>query len=320
MKAGQGIPVRVAEIETVTPLIRRFTFEHADGCALPCFSGGSHIVVEMQGAGRVHRNPYSLMSAPDETRYYQIGVRRVDEGRGGSRFMHEQVRKGTVLRISAPVNLFPLVRTRRKHILLAGGIGITPFFAHIVELRRLEVDFELHYAVRDASHAGLANDLRDLAGERLHLYLEDRGQTIDMDAVLRGQPLGTDVYVCGPAGMIEATRAAARAAGWADSHVHWEQFSAPPPGEPFDVELAHSGIRVHVGADISLLEAIEAAGVDAPSLCRGGVCGQCELGVLDLDGELQHNDHYLSPEVRASGSRIMPCVSRARCRRLVLAL
>lgn len=320
MRAGDGIHVRVTAVEQITPLIRRFTFEHADGGSLPRFSGGSHVVVEMQGAGRTHRNPYSLMSAPDETRYYQVGVRRVDEGRGGSRFMHEQVATGTVLRISEPVNLFPLVRTRRKHVLLAGGIGITPFFAHIAELQCLGVDYELHYAVRDASHAGFAADLQRLAGDSLHLYLEAEGQSIDMGAVLRGQPLGTDVYVCGPAGMIEATRTAARAAGWADSHVHWEQFTTPPAGEPFDVELAHSKLKVHVGPDISLLEAIEAAGVDAPSLCRGGVCGQCELEVLALDGELQHNDHYLSPEERAGCKKIMPCVSRARCQQLVLAL
>jgi len=320
MKAQQSMPVRVAQIEQVTPLIRRFTLEHADGGPLPVFSGGSHIVVEMQGEGRLHRNPYSLMSPPWDGSHYQIGVRRVDEGRGGSRFMHERVKTGSVLRISAPVNLFPLVKPRRKHILVAGGIGITPFFSQLAELRRLGAPFELHYAVRSREHAGFAEELQRLAGDALRLYVEAEGRAPDFGAMLAGQPLGTDVYVCGPAGMIDAVREAARAAGWAGSHVHWEQFLAPPSGEPFEAVLAKSGITVQVGGDASLLEAIEAAGVKAPYLCRGGACGQCELEVLETDGELLHHDHYLSAEDRAGGRKLLPCVSRARCRRLVLAI
>ncbi|MBF6989183.1 PDR/VanB family oxidoreductase [Cupriavidus sp. IK-TO18] len=320
MKPQESIPVRVAEIEPVTPLIKRFTLQHADGGALPRFSGGSHIVVEMQGHDRLHRNPYSLMSSPWDGDHYQIGVRRVDEGRGGSRHMHERVTVGSVLRVSAPVNLFPLLKTRRKHILIAGGIGITPFFSHLAELERLDAAYELHYAVRSQEHAGFAVELQRIAGSKLHLYVEEGGNQLDFATVLAGQPLGTDVYVCGPAGMIDAVRQAARAAGWSDGHVHWEQFLAPQPGVPFEAVLARSGITVQVGSEVSLLEAIEAAGVRAPYLCRGGACGQCELEVLETDGELLHRDHYLSAEERAGGRKLMPCVSRARCQRVVLAI
>jgi ferredoxin len=111
---------------------------------------------------------------------------------------------------------------------------------------------------------------------------------------------------------------AARAAGWSGSHIHAEQFAAPPVGAPFDVHLARSHLTVHAPPERSLLEAIEAAGVDAPYLCRGGACGQCETDVLALDGELIHNDHWLSDEDKRSGKKIMPCVSRARGTRLVL--
>ncbi|WP_416048568.1 PDR/VanB family oxidoreductase [Cupriavidus basilensis] len=320
MTPQESLPVRVARIEAVTPQVKRYTLRHVDGADLPAFSGGSHIVVEMQGDGRLHRNPYSLMSSPWDTSHYQIGVRRVDEGRGGSRFMHEQVQEGSILRVSAPVNLFPLLKTRRKHILIAGGIGITPFFSQLAELRRLDAPYELHYAVRSQEHAGFATELLRLAGERLRLYVEDAGQQLDFAKVLAGQPLGTDAYVCGPAGMIEALRQAARTAGWPDSHVHWEQFLAPPVGAPFEAVLARSGITLQVGAQTSLLEAIEAAGVKVSYLCRGGACGQCELEVLETDGELVHHDHYLSAEERASGRKLMPCVSRANCQRLVLAI
>ncbi len=118
--------------------------------------------------------------------------------------------------------------------------------------------------------------------------------------------------------MIEAVRSAAKRIGWPDSHIHSELFSVPPVGKPFDVILARSGITVHVPAERSLLEAIEAAGVDAPYLCRGGACGECATVVQDVAGELIHNDHWLSDEEKASGKKIMPCVSRATCTRLVL--
>ena len=62
---------------------------------------------------------------------------------------------------------------------------------------------------------------------------------------------------------------------------------------------------------MSLLEAIEAAGVDAPYLCRGGACGECETGSARMEGELLHNDHWLSDEDKAGGKKIMPCISRA---------
>jgi len=90
------------------------------------------------------------------------------------------------------------------------------------------------------------------------------------------------------------------------------------PGLPFDVTLAVSGKTIRVGEQQSLLEAIEAAGVDPPYLCRGGVCGQCETNVISYDGKFIHNDHWLSEEDHRSGCKIMPCVSRFEGRSLVL--
>lgn len=320
MSFDQAIDVRVTDIEAVTPLIKRFTFEALNGDALPAFSGGAHIVVEMSDGERIHRNPYSLIGSPWDNGRYRIAVRRSEGGRGGSRYMHEKVAPGARLRISPPVNLFPLIKTRNKHVLIAGGVGITPFFAHLAELRAMDVPHELHYAVRSREHAAFADELAGMIGDRLRLYCSEEGQRIDFGALLARQPLGTDVYVCGPEGMVEATFAAARAAGWPESHVHAEQFASPPSGEPFEAVLANSGITVQVGAETSLLEAIEAAGVDAPCLCRGGVCGQCALDVIECEGELVHHDHYLSPEERKSNTKLMPCVSRARGGRVVLAL
>jgi len=84
------------------------------------------------------------------------------------------------------------------------------------------------------------------------------------------------------------------------------------------VTLAVSDKTIRVDEQQSLLEAIEAAGVDPPYLCRGGVCGQCETNVVSYDGKFIHNDHWLSEEDHRSGCKIMPCVSRFEGRSLVL--
>ncbi len=313
------IAVRVVAIEQVTPQIKHFTLAPIAG-ELPGFSGGSHVIVVMRGADRVFRNPYSLMSSPNELDNYQISVLRVDPSRGGSAFMHEQVQVGTELEIAHPVNLFSLAKLARKHLLLAGGIGITPFMAQLHDLRLTDVPFELHYATRSPQYGAYCELLAGSEPQRVRLYHDCNQHFIDIEGLLSRQPLGTHVYVCGPAGMITRVLDTARALGWPDSHVHYEKFAAPPTGEAFDAYLEKSGINVHVPPDRSLLEAIEAAGVDAPYLCRGGVCGFCRTDVVSCDGELVHNDHFLSPQEQASGKVIMPCVSRARCRKLVLNL
>jgi ferredoxin-NADP reductase len=320
MSGGQTIEVEVTAVAQLTPLIKHFTLADSSGAPLPAFSGGSHVVVVMRAGARVHRNPYSLLSPPNERSNYQIAVRRMEESRGGSQFMHDQVRVGSRLEIAHPVNLFALDKIARKHVLIAGGIGITPFLAQLEDLRGRGVPYELHYSVRSPEHAAFQEQLRARDGDRLHLYYDSAGQSIDFEALLSAQPLGTHVYTCGPAGMIQRVTDTARACGWPASHVHWEQFSAPPVGDAFEVFLARAKLGVRVLPDQSLLEAIEAAGVEVPYLCRGGVCGFCQTRVLEVDGELLHHDHYLSDADKARGKSIMPCVSRANCKTLVLDL
>ena len=320
MNDAQTIAVEVVEIEQVTPLIKHFKLAPIGGGSLPVFSGGSHIIVVMQGAGRVHKNPYSLLGSPLALDTYEIGVRRMEESRGGSHFMHDAVEVGSRLEIAHPVNLFGLDKIARKHVLIAGGIGITPFLAQLEDLHDGSVPYELHYSVRSIEHAAFLQRLQQREGERLHIYYDSEGKAIPFDTLLATQPLGTHVYVCGPAGMIKHVIATAQSCGWPESHIHWEQFSAPPVGDAFEVFLARSKISVHVPPDQSLLESIEAAGVEVPYLCRGGVCGFCQTRVLELDGELVHNDHFLSETDKAKAKNIMPCVSRANCKRLVLDL
>lgn len=317
---AQTLAVEVTAIEQVTPLIKHFTLSAVDGGELPAFSGGSHIIVVLRGATRVYRNPYSLLSSPRELDSYQIGVRRMEESRGGSHFLHDHVTVGSRLEIAHPVNLFALAKTARKQVLIAGGVGITPFLAQLEDLHGGAVPYELHYSVRSPEHAAFLPRLRAREGDRVRMYYDSESHAIDFDGLLANQPLGTHVYVCGPAGLINRVLTTAKRWGWPDSHVHSEQFAAPPTGDAFEVFLARANLKVHVPPDQSLLESIEAAGVEVPYLCRGGVCGFCQTTVLDVDGELDHNDHFLSEAEKSRGKSIMPCVSRAHCKSLVLDL
>lgn len=301
--------VRVAEVEPVTSRIKRFRLVPFDG-AFSNFSGGSHVTVCMQAPDRLIRNPYSLMGSPSDTSSYQISVLKVDDSRGGSHFMHDQVKVGTELEISEPLNLFPPAKLARKHILVAGGIGITPFMSMMSELAALGADFELHYGVRSFEDGAYCKLLESRYGPRIHLYFQDKGQFVPLEQVLSKQPLGAHVYVCGPKPMIDWALRTAALAGWPDENVHSEQFSAPPGGKPFTIQLARSGRSITVGGHQSILEALEQAGVEAPFLCRGGACGQCETSVTACDGYIEHNDHYLSEAEKASGKKIMICMSR----------
>ena len=319
MSGAAKIAVKVTDVVDVNELVKRFRFERTDGELMPTFSGGAHTVVEMDDNGTRRLNPYSLMSSPTDRSAYTISVRRDDEGRGGSLFMHNSVKPGMEMIISNPVNLFSLDLRARKHIFIAGGIGITPFLAQIKQLSAAnQGNFELHYSARSKALGSYVDELTAQFPNNTHVYFDDQKQAIDLDELLDGQPLGTHIYVCGPKGMINWVLKSAEEAGWPNEAVHYEEFLAPEPGKAFDVELAASGKTIHVNERQSLLEAIEEAGVDAPYLCRGGACGMCETNVIKSDGEFVHNDHWLDDEEHQSGKKIMPCVSRFVGKTLVL--
>ena len=307
---AEQLDVVVTAVVPLNELVTRFEFQRKDGGEFPTFSGGAHTVVEMKDEGRTRLNPYSLMSDPADRSTYAISVRRDDAGRGGSLYLHQQVKVGHEMRLSFPVNLFSLDLRARKHLFLAGGIGITPFMSMIAQLERMNGNWELHYAVRSEALGTYVDVLRYKYPNKVHVYYDDQNDAIALEDLLDGQPLGTNAYVCGPKGMIDWVHATAASAGWPDAQVHSEEFLAPQPGQPFTVRLCRSDKTIQVGEFESLLEAIEREGVEAPFLCRGGACGQCETNVVSYDGAFIHRDHWLDEDEHKSGEKIMPCVSR----------
>ncbi|HWT36641.1 MAG TPA: PDR/VanB family oxidoreductase [Paraburkholderia sp.] len=319
MNASRTIPVRVARVERVTQDVRRFTLECASGGRLPAYSAGSHVVVTMRGKERIWRNAYSLTTPAGARGAYQIMVRRVPQSRGGSAFMHSEVREGSELEISMPSNFFPIARLGAKHVMIAGGIGLTPFLSMLPELSQTGARIEMHLCCRPEDEASFGELIAQrimgtTGGIAVYTDLCDAGERFG--AMLAAQPAGTHLYTCGPEGLMSGVASTARALGWPASHFHQESFGGGSHGAPFTAVLAQSGREVRVRSDESLLEALEREGVDAPYMCRGGACGTCALDVLE--GEPDHRDFCLGESERATGCQMLPCVSRARGERLVL--
>jgi len=302
--------------------VRALRLVRPDGAPLPTFSPGSHVVVHVPGE-RVRRNPYSLACAPWSADAYRIVVRRIADGRGGSRALHDNVSVGDRLEVEPPRNLFAPVISARRHLLVAGGIGITPLLSYTHQLSAAAIPFELHYAVRDADRIPLLDELQQLCtgtgALAVHIDTDGTALMTALGPALDRQPLGTHLSICGPPAMMDAVVAASRHRGWPASRVHLERFSLDVgPTEPFAVRLAGSGRELEVAADESLLESLENAGVEVRYLCRQGVCGECRTGVLA--GVPDHRDVYLTAEEREGNTVIMPCVSRCASDSLVLDL
>lgn len=293
-----------------------------DGRALPPAEAGSHIELRFGGADRRFLRHYSVVgaltagNAPEP--YWRIAVQREDRARG-SAFIHGTFVVGTKLRVSRPLNAFRLMRHRPRYLLIAGGIGITPIFAMARSLDARHEPFDAVYVGLERQAMAYVDELEALCGDRLDVVETRHRGVPDLKRLLAGQPDGTQVYVCGPAGMIEALVSAAADIGWAPDRIRHEVFNAAhkPEDEGFEVHLK-DGETIAVGAGMTILDALEAQGVETYADCRRGECGLCTTSVIGCDGELDHRDHFFSDEDKAEGRQMTICCSRIRGRVLEL--
>lgn len=311
----------IANVADLTPRIRRFELRAPAGGALPPWTPGAHIAVPVLGASGADTRSYSLMGDCDVRDVYEIAVRRDDDGRGGSRSVHHDFRLGLRLRCGMPANTFELTTGSGPVLLIAGGIGITPIRAMAISLVKRNTDFALHYATRSPAETALAVDLVRRFEDRVRFWHSTSGYRLHLPSLISAWPRHGQVYVCGPAPMIEAVLTAGESLDFPSQSIHFERFVAAVPtssDHAFDVHLARSGRTVHVPSDTSVLDALLAAGVPAEYGCQAGVCGSCAVGVLE--GEVDHRDTVLSDEQRTFERRACICVSRAKGARLVIDL
>jgi vanillate O-demethylase ferredoxin subunit len=317
------LKLRVARVIEEADRIRSFELRSIDDRELPAFEPGAHIVVKLPN-GMMRQ--YSLAGDAQDRHRYLIAVLREDRGRGASVWMHENIRPGGDLTVGPPVNRFPLARQARRHLLIAGGIGITPMLAMAQKLSGMAADYALIYCTRAPENTAF-RELLSSSPFRPHVhFVHDGGEPshgLDIAGALALEPRHAHVYCCGPKGMIQAFRSAAR--GRPGHLVHYESFigaQAPQTDaakdRAFAIVIASSGQRIEVPAGASILTALALHGVTVPKLCEAGYCGSCLTRVLE--GVPEHRDTVQSDAEKVSNEFITLCCSRAQTEMLVLDL
>lgn len=289
----------------------------SDGKPLPPFAPGAHVDLHLSDS--IVRS-YSLLNAYANGSRYIVAVLNDKNSRGGSRYVHEQLRVGQTLSISQPRNHFPLNEGASKSVLVAGGIGITPILSMHKRLRELHRPATLFYCARSRSDAAFCDELELDADVQFH-FDEERGEAPDLKVFLAAQPAESDFYCCGPASMIAAFEASCSALGL--KNVHIERFTAKnvvgaAQTDSYEVVLARDGRVLRVPTGSPLLDVLLEAGITVDSACHAGICGACETRVLE--GVPDHRDSILSESERASGKTMLVCVSGCVGSRLVLDL
>ena len=285
-------------------------------CVLSTFQPGAHIDVHLQN-GLVRQ--YSLTNGPGETDHYTIGVKLEPNSQGGSSAIHA-LNLGDNLAISAPRNNFPLRRDAEETILIAGGIGVTPLLSMARALNAQSLPFSFHYFVQSDAHMAFRQEIGEFANAiRIHKGLSPEDTGAMLSRILAQPDSARHVYICGPGPMLDTTRRIAAEAGWADSQVHFEYFKNSIERDTsgsFTVDLARSAVTLTVPEGISILDVLRTNGINMPSSCESGACGTCRCGVIE--GEIDHQDVYLTDSEKAAGDAMMICVSRAKSDRLIL--
>ncbi|MET0698754.1 MAG: PDR/VanB family oxidoreductase [Mycobacterium sp.] len=307
-----GLHLVVRTIDDGLPGIRTLTLARPDGAALPSFTPGSHLVIQ---CGPV-TNAYSLTGDSVAPVTYTVSVLDNPAGAGGSRWIHE-LSVGDSIGTVAPRSAFAPVLTARRHLFVAAGIGITPMVSHLRSARRWDRDARLLYLHRDGRGA-YVDEIKALT-DHAQIFTDRAAFLAAVATELADQPIGTHLYICGPAAFMTDVTAMATGCGWPPSRIHLERFGIDTleRGRPFEVTLA-DGQSFTVPSGVSLLEVLEDHGLAIPSLCRQGVCGECRIPVAN--GQVLHRDLYLSEAEKASGDTMMSCVSRAAGDRLELNL
>lgn len=302
----RALRLRVARHERIADGVVRIRLE---GRRLPRWEPGAHLDLVLP-SGLVRQ--YSLCGDPGDTSSYTVATRLVENGRGGSREVHEQLREGTEVEVRGPRNRFPLVAAP-AHVFVAGGIGITPI---LPMLRGLPpgAEWRLLYGGRSRATMPFLEEIEKLdAGGRVTVVAEDQDGRPDLDAIFADTAPGTAVYCCGPEGLTDAVESRIPEG----ATLHLERFTpraAAGGDQPFEIELRRSGRRLTVPADSSVLTAVRVELPGTAYSCEQGFCGTCQQRVLE--GEVDHRDELLTDAER--GDSMLICVSRALGEKIVL--
>lgn len=314
-----GVVVRVAEITDETETIRSLRLVHEDERPFTPFEAGAHM--DITGPSGILRQ-YSLCSAPSDPSSLLVAVKREPLGTA-SVALHE-LQVGDRLLIGKPRNLLKVVDAADRHLLVAGGIGVTPLLSMAYELYSRGADFELHYFARSREEAAFATfleqraEFRDVV--RFHFGTARAARPELLGGIFAGVTEHTHAYTCGPVPFMEQVEKAFTAVG-SEKRLHIENFRGNEIDTSGDTSFAvelDTGEEFEIPADKSILAILEQNGIDVFKSCEEGVCGSCVSGVLD--GIPDHRDNCLTKSEKEAGQQIALCVSRAKSPKIVIEL
>ena len=309
------LELRVEQLRRESDGVLSVTLADPEGGVLPAWTPGAHIDLEFPGMVR----QYSLCGDPADRFTYRVAVLREEDSRGGSAHIHDVLRPGDLVEVGGPRNHFALVPAQR-YLFIAGGIGVTPLLPMIAAAEAEGAQWRLAYGGRSRATMAFLGDLAR-HGQKVSVVAEDEQGRLDLDALLGEAPEDTAIYCCGPGGLLDALQERCEAAGRAGS-LHLERFQAktrdidPSSERAFEVVCERSERTVRVPVGRSILDCLEEEGIGVPSACQDGICGSCEVKILE--GTADHRDSLLSSADQEAGQTLMVCVSRSLTDRLVL--
>jgi len=301
------IKLRVSEIIDETSSTKTFRLISQNGY-LPPFLSGQYTSLFLELSGIRTSRPYSISSPPNQTGFYEITIRRVEDGLV-SNYLLDEVKRGDQLESSGPAGQFyhnPLFHDRTM-VCIAGGSGITPFRSMIREIVEcgLERDIYLFYGNKNLNDAIFHDELRSLSDRFKNInylpVIEEpqegyEGQigfiTGDLIREIIGEPAEKTFYLCGPQGMYDFCVPELERLGIPKRKIRKEVYGAPAnicdyPGWPEEIKgddvfavKVDGGPTIEARAGEPLMLALEKKGIKIPSLCRSGECSKCRVKIL----------------------------------------
>ncbi len=329
----KSLDLKVSEVRDETPSTSTLRLV-SNGGWLPPFQAGQYVNLFVEVNGIRTSRPYSISSSPAQTGYYDMTVKRVEEGFVSS-WLLDELKAGDTLSSTSPAGNFyynPLFHGTNL-VFLAGGSGITPFMSmirevtdrgldrdiHLIYGNRSEKDiiFEEELTDREARHRNLTVDHvisepgeghTDLTGFITRDLIEEQVQNIE-DAMF---------YVCGPEAMYTFVLKELEAMGIPKRRVRVEIYGPPSevtaqPGWPSSVKgdtefkVTLNGKTIPAMAGEPLMNSLERSGVVLPALCRSGECSLCRTKLMK--GRVYHPDFVRIRKSDMKYNYIHPCVA-----------
>ena len=172
-------------------------------------------------------HPYSLSAAPTE-HFIRITVKGLGDHSRSLALLHV----GTRVFVEGPYGAFTAGRASSPHIVLVGGgVGITPIRAIIEEFKN-GVQMDVIYRASKKEDLVLREELDYLAANsdgtiRVHYLVGSRkDHPMDARSITELVPrfADSDIYICGPAPLVESVRKAAKDVGVPKDKFHDEAF------------------------------------------------------------------------------------------------